>query len=237
MRVMILNLERREDRYWCVIGALSTLEFNVYDDVQRFLTHDGIAYKDTKAVHEAAIADGFEEFSEWRANYRAEAAWFWSYRCALRQIAEMDESVLLLTDDYAPKNNWTADRLWWLVHECFQADPDHGFRILQLNYSASVAHRVDHTPATSNLAIGLAGYSDYALILNAEGAQLVLDTMRTHPGASPEETYHILRCEQANPEIYLGLWHTIDPICRKLYEFSSDNWSTAGRRTPEPWEI
>ena len=232
---MILNLERTEDRYWCAVGALSVLNFDVEGDrLIRFLNHDGQIYADVKSVHEAAIADGFEEFGEWQAGYRAEAAWFWSYRCALREIVQMDKTVLLLIDDYVPIHGWTYERFCRLINEC--RSYDHGFRIIQLHDSATASDWVNNTPFSSSLAMGLSGFTDYGVLINAEGAELVLKTMKEVPRASPECAYSILARKQSDPEIYQGLWHTLEPIVRGVYGFRS-NWSAEGPPYPEPWEV
>ena len=232
--VMLLNLERREDRYWSAVGSLGVLGF--YDDIIiRFLNHDGSAYKDTKSVQAAAVADGFDEFGgEWRANCRADAAWYWSYRCALRRIIEMNKTVLLLIDDFVPFHRWTYERFRALVSECL--GDDHGFRIIQLMHTAGSIDTIDHTPHTSMLAKGLSGYVDYGVIINAEGAKLVLDTLKDHPYASPEHAYSIMTENQGGAPFFHGLWHTLDPILRGTYGFPSE-WSVEGASYPEPWEV
>ena len=235
--VMLLNLEKREDRYFYALGALGVLGFPVYDDqfVIRFLTHDGLKYRDTKSVHEAAIADGFEEFSEFRCGYRAEAAWWWSYRAALRRIIEMDATVLLLIDDHVPKRGWTYNRMCLLVEEC-DWDEKHGFRIIQLLCPEVYAHLVNNDPDTAMLAKGLAGYSDHGVIINAEGAELMLSVVKEYPADSPEGTYMMLMKLSDNPEMFRGLWHTIESIIEGSHYNFRSNWSVNGPSIEEPWE-
>ena len=105
---MLLNLQRREDRYWFAMGNLKTLEFP-NDRIIRFITHDGKDYPDIPSINQATVEDGFPYMSEFVPHTRALAAWLWTWRCALRRIVEMDKTVLLLIDDHLPKHGWTYD--------------------------------------------------------------------------------------------------------------------------------
>ena len=232
--VMILNMEHDVERYWAMLGALDTLGFYVpSDEIIRHINHNGLDYKDTKSVHEAAIADGFPEFDLFHSKNRSHAAWFWSYRCALRKMVELDKVVLLLIDDFMLRHGWTRNRLDVLVNEI----EDRGFRIIQLTESGDLAQKTQNMPAvTSMLAEGLQGRTDFATILNAEGAALVLRIFAENPDCQPDEVYSIIReLGENDPEMYWGLYHTFEEICRMLCD---DIWpSQFDDSQIEPWEI
>ena len=104
--VMIINLERREDRYWFAMGALRMLDFDVWDTekVIRFIAHDGADYPNVESVQKAAINDGFEEFHGLQGHTEGQTAWYWSWRCALRRIIELNKTLLLVVDGLSAKN-------------------------------------------------------------------------------------------------------------------------------------
>ena len=232
--VMILNMEHNIERYWASMGALDTLGFDLYGGVAiRHINHNGLHYKDTKSVHEAAIADGFGEFESFRSRNRQNAAWVWSYRCALRKIVEIDKTVLVLIDDVVP--SWTWKRLDALVREI---EGKGGFRIIQLAAGCDpILELSERRAITSVLREGLHGYSDYAVILNAEGALFALsiykeDLLDHHPCIL---YYRIRLLGEEDTEARRGMYHTSEVSCRALceYYFQSELDNTAC----EPWEI
>ena len=221
--VMFINLERRQDRYWFAMGGLRTLGFNVHDDSQvvRFVAHDGQAYSDVAAVHNAAVADRFHEFADFTADTRNYAAWYWTYRCALRHIIEIDKTVLLLIDDHLPKPGWSFLRLSYLVDYC-EFREDHGpFRILQLAHSFYGHEQgFNQEPETSMLAKGLTGGFDVAAIISPAGAKLLLEMAKLEPlNAAPDSWFSRIYQRQANSEYTYGLWHTLDPVCEHAFIF------------------
>lgn len=223
--VMIINLERRIDRYYFALGALNALEFNVYpgdENVIRFIAHDGQAYPDLKSVQEDAIRDGFEEFGRGLQGYSKEqTAWYWSWRSALRRIVEVDKTLLLLIDDYVLKPGWTYWRVYNLVSECEQSD--HGFRLLQLARSTVSEARYTHKPHTSILAKGLSGPIDNGTILNPAGAQLLLDIAAEDSLGAPDVDFGKLARKLNNLSYYAGIWYTLDDIVQHAqYDFQSD---------------
>ena len=227
--VIIINLKRREDRYWFALGNLHTLGFDCNrcsDQVIRFVAHDGLDYPNMSAIHKAAVADGFSEFEipfEYPERNRAASAWFWTWRCALRHIVEMgDKTVLLLLDDWLPKHGWTRERLNNLLYSCERDALEHGFRIMQLGHSVYANQRFEHTPFNSMLAKGLAGAFSMGAVLNADGAQLLLDVAAEAPATSTELTFAKLAKRQNDPEYFYGLWHTLDEICVYEYMWDSD---------------
>lgn len=224
VHTMVLNLERREDRWWFALGSLKTLQFP--DDViQRFITYDGLDYPDKDAVWKAAIADGFDYLSDFDPYTRRMAAWVWSWRSALRLISESGKTTLVLIDDYVLKHGWTYDRVCGLVDACIRREPEHGeFRILQLAHT----HRTDeaikhlHEPYTTMLARGLAGTANYATIITPPGADLLLEIGRTEPLDYPATDFGKLTSRSDEWEYFYGTWHTLEQICENNYDLGND---------------
>ncbi len=216
-KVLIMNLDRRADKYWFAMGVLSLLGY-LPKHIDRFSAHDGQDYADAKAVHDAAVADGFPKFSEYESDNKRRTAWFWTWCSALRQITESDETVLLLIDDILPAPFWTYGRMNSLVRRCYGLDEQ--FRMLQLMHTR-MAHEVydPHHFFNEVLARGLAGSGDQANVFNPDGAAHLLDICTKSPGpAGPHGSLEIL----FQSEDQSGLWHTVDEICRGYYSFGSD---------------
>ena len=223
--VMVINLDRRIDRYNFVLGSLSSLKFNIYPDAKeviRFPAHDGQDYPDTETVQKAAIADGFEEFGRGLEGWSVgQTAWYWSWRCALKHIIEIDKTVLLLIDDYVLKPDWSFSRIYNLVSEC-ENDP-HGFRLLQLVHSTFSDARYGHKPHTSMLAKGLSGSNDNGTILNPAGAQLLLDLGAEDPVGPPDADFGKLARKLHDSKYYAGIWYTLEDIVEHAHlDFESD---------------
>ena len=223
-RVMILNLERREDRYYFALGSLKTLEFPDHV-IDRFITYDGRDYPDVETIKKAAIADGFNYLKDFEPYSRTTAAWIWSWRCALREIADKDKTTLLLIDDYTLKHGWTYYRVCRLIDECRRRARSHGkLRILQLSHT----HRSDevikhlHEPYSSMLAKGIAGTSNYATILTGAGAELLLKIGEMEPIDYPATDFGKLTSRQDQREYFRGTWHTLDEICENSYDLGTD---------------
>lgn len=225
--VMILNMEHDIERYWASLGALDTLGFPVYDVVIRHINHNGLDYKDTKSVHQAAIEDGFPEFESFRSRNRQGAAWTWSYRRAMRKIVEIDKTVLVLIDDWVPVYYWTFDKFNNLLAEIEGRSLP--LKIIQL---PDPINRVPNRHfVTKFLYKPLLGFTDCAVILNAEGAALVLSLFAKYPEKDPNEMYILLSHSGCGHD---GLYHTLVPSCRELCGgFPSQNDAAE----TEPWEM
>ena len=213
--VMILNMEHDIERYWASMGALDTLKFYIPSgQVIRHINYNGMNYKDTKSVHEAAIADGFPSFGSYRSTNRARAAWVWSYQSALRKIVEMDKTVLLLIDDYVPEYLWPRDRFDALIEEV----QDKGLRIIQLAHSDLKEEVYLYKDlVTASLAKGLAGANDFGVVINGAGAALVLKVYEANPNLQPNEIYSVIKeLGEHDPQMCWGMYHTVEIICRML---------------------
>ena len=219
---MILNLKRREDRYWFALGGLKVLQFPD-DRIIRFITHDGLDYESVESIQRRMIEDGFAYMEAFEPYSRSTAAWVWSWRCALRRIVEMDQTVLLLIDDFIPKHGWTYERLCYLVDACLREQDEHGpFRILQLLHTYRGDEKVDHGVYSSMLSKGLAGCQNIANILNAEGAKLLLDIGSQDPLDYPNADFGKLTSRRDDWDYFYGTWHTLDEICENSYDLGTD---------------
>ena len=241
--VMITNLERDLDRFYFALGRLSAVGFDissVHNPIVRHIAHDGRDYPSEEEVREAAIADGFAEFELY--DYlvsRTRAAWWWTWRCALRHIIELDAVVLLLIDDWMPQPQWTWNRIVGLAGAASRFK-EHGFRIIQLlgsQYSDEVTHSAIIEEAHSCTVIpeglgyntvlrkGLAGVANQATILTKEGAALLLDMSAIPPLYSPECDFGKIAARQADPEYFWGLWHTSEDV---VEDVSLGEWAISG---------
>ena len=221
---LLMNLKRREDKWWFAKGCLASLEFDL-DNVIRFISHDCLDYPDSESVRQAAIEDGFDSFYEADASIvsRNVMAWNWTFQSALRYIVETDKTTLLLIDDCLPRPSWTFHRLCLLKDEC----EDQGeFRILQLNRSFAENFYINEKPHTSIIAKGLSGANDCGTILNAVGAQLLLDMyvhvfIEKQRRLSPDDLFLIIAQREKDPEYGIGMWHTLESILN-MYSFDTD---------------
>ena len=245
--VMLTNLERNIDRFYFALGRLSAVGVNissVHTPIVRHIAHDARDYPSEEEVREAAIADGFAEFEFTDTGYnyslgRTHAAWFWTWRCALRHIIALDAVVLLLIDDWMPRPQWTWNRIVGLTGAASRFK-EHGFRILQLlgsQYSDEITHSTIIEEAHNCTVIpeglgystvlrkGLAGVANQATILTKEGAALLLDMSAIPPLNSPECDFGKIAARQADPEYFWGLWHTSEDVVEDVY---LGEWAISG---------
>ena len=248
--VMITNLERQEDRFFFALGRLSAVDVpihgvGVHNPVVRHMAHDGRNYASEEEVREAAIANGFVEFEFTDTGYsypigRTRAAWWWTWRCALRHIIELDAVVLLLIDDWMPRPQWTWNRIVGLAGAASRYLEHGGFRIIQLlgsQYSDEVTHSTIIEEAHNCTVIpeglgyntvlrkGLAGIANQATILTKEGAALLLDMSMIPPFDSPERDFGKIAARQTDPEYFWGLWHTSEDVVEGV---SLGEWAISG---------
>ena len=170
------------------------------------------------AVHEAAIADNFPHFSNFRMANTRGSAFHWTWASALRTIYKMkNRIVMMMFDDYYPIFGYTFPRLEGLIAEIIREDNQ--FRLLQLTSEGKKQHtRPEYQPYTSMLQKGLGGENENALILNNAGAQLLLDAHIEKPFQPPPENIG----EIARKGITEGLYHTLEPVMDVGFEWRSD---------------
>ena len=235
--VMLMNLERREDKWYFALGALRACDFPFSGDnapwgntIIRFLSHDAEDYEDIELLIDAASADGFTYFERypWRDEQgKRTLAWLWTWHGALREIANMDDKiVMLLIDDFLPKSNWTYGRFRKLVREC-HATKILPFKGIQLRTSDRAEYVYPNQFAyTSCLRQGFYSSNNNAFILSSMGALLLLETsIEVFPKDSVHSVY-VEASKQANDvDRRQGFWSTLDDIVDMgYYSWESDLW-------------
>ena len=237
--MIIPNLDRRPERWAYMLGVLDHARFPIRDKniVMRFSSHDGQDYDGLIEVCDAAIADGFDFFEEVKQRppgiperYQYHAAWYWTWASILRKIIEMkNKTVMFMIDDKVPVWNWDWGRFKRLANELkgSEAVDQHGkFRAIQLCPPSNELLSPHKYEWSSMVGKGLTGDKDFALILNAMGAKLLLDIQAEHPTLFDTSRYitYIARREAEDPKRYFeGLWHTLDGlVCQGYYEHPSD---------------
>ena len=223
-KVVVTNLKRRVDRFFFVMGGLKVAGFPTdysydysWDDfLVRAETRDGELYADAESVCKDAVTDGFKHFSEYLSGFDSTkerkylCAWAWSWARTLRQIAERDETVMLLIDDVTPAFLWTYERYRRLTEECFYTP---GFKAIQL------ATQMDRLPnkmpplriLSSMVGEGFMGSIDQGLILNRSGAELLLEVQAMEPFEAPAgDMMKITEWGLADQQYFDGLYHTLD---------------------------
>ena len=228
-KVFILNLERRADKWWFMLGALRALNFPFDgtcqpwgDTIVRFTACDGADCPDCDSVTAAILNDGFPGFVPPEGENKFYLAWIWTWLKALSEIASMspDQVVLLLIDDFILELGWDWNRLLKLIYECRFYESEHGkFRILQLySWKDGSIVRPACEIGTSMLRRGLGGYADFGTILTPAGAQLLLDEHFSKSYFYPDGIFgSIAKSGLTDGSRFEGLWHTIDSVVRGGY--------------------
>ena len=224
-KVVVMNLEKRVDKLYFVVGALRAAGFPVKTHKLRFswkeffvrsVSHDADLYASAEEVCNAAVEDGFEWFSNYRQDSDKEwkyvCAWTWTWASTLRQISELDKTVMLFIDDVTPAYMWTYHRYCRLAGECAR-DPD--FEALQLRTQAD--RRPQNIPPvkyfTSLIGKGFMGRIDHGLILNRAGAELLLEVQSTPPITYPSgDMMKIAEWGQRDQKFFNGLYHTLEDV-------------------------
>ena len=224
--VMLMNLKRREDKWFFALGALRHAGFKVDGDVIiRFFSHDAEDYEDVEAVMKAASADGFPYFEKFK--YRDEQAkrtlaWMWTYHSALRKIAEMDKIVMLLIDDMLPMEYWNRGRFDNLVRECSHLK---GLQ-LKTNFQASLSRRPP-IYFSSILQRGFAGANDNGVVLSKIGAEIMLEVAADHfgNGDTPQIFEEVARRGLTDRKYFEGFYSVLEAVIDMgCYFWESDLW-------------
>ena len=237
--VMLMNLKRREDKFWFALGALRACDFSFSgsntpwgDTIIRFLSHDALDYKDTQSVVKAAVTDGFEYFEKYTDDGDEGAtrymAWRWTWVSALRAIVDTDKCVMLLIDDFIPRPGWTWGRFKKLAKECYDASPDKNFRALQLRDNNRAEMFVPPVnPYTSMLRPGFCGTNNNGFVLKKEGAQGLLEVHKElFPKRGITEVCRTISERGENDTNYRdGFWSVLEPVIDLGYfGWESDLW-------------
>ena len=230
--VMLMNLKRREDKWFFALGALRVADFPIHHEtIIRFLSHDSRKYNRVSSVIKAAVDDGFPYFTKYTRPHDPLAkrvlAWQWTWASALRRIVRMNRCVMLLIDDFVPAFNWKWFRYKKLVEECYQLNSD--FKGLQMRTN-SKAQTVKPAikPYTSMLGEGFYGSNENALILTKAGAEILLELhAENFPDEGNRNTNTLSQRGLTDEKYKKGFWHTLEPIVDGGgYDFKSDLWKT-----------
>ena len=228
-KVFVLNIERREDRWFYALGTLHALHFPD-DSICRFLAHDGSKYENKESVIRAAIADGFDYFDgySWMKDKRS-IAWCWSWASVMRKIVEIDKTVMFIMDDMLPRSSWEYGRFAALVKEADRVDADTKMRVIQLNRGSSITSN-EIVSSSLGLGWGYLGGGDFGLILRPLGAQLLLDAQATPmdgegaPWDFPPMDLKRLWQRRFDFDCVTGIYHVLNPaaISRSIWKSKSD---------------
>ena len=230
--VMLMNLKRREDKWFFALGALRAFGFPFFGDnapwgdtIIRFISHDAEDYENTEDVMAAAVADGFPYFE--RFEHRSDQAkrilsWMWTFNSALRKIAEMDKIVMLLIDDMLPRETWTWGRLNSLMNEC------KNLKGLQLRRNCRGDLYVPPVPPfTSLLQQGFAGANDNGVVLSGNGAEIMLEVGAEHfgNGDTPQIFEEVARRGLTDRKYFEGFYSVLEAVIDMgCYFWESDLW-------------
>ena len=235
--VMLMNLKRREDKFYFALGALKAASFSFSgnkepwgDTIIRFISHDALDYKDTQAVVKAAAADGFDYFERYTGDSDDQTtrfmAWRWTWISALRTIVDMDKCVMLLIDDFIPLPGWTWQRFKRLVKECHEASSS--FKALQLKNNSRAEMFVPPVdPYTSMLRPGFCGANNNGFVLKKDGAQRLLEVHKElFPTHGITEVCRTISERGENDANYRdGFWSVLEPVIDLGYfGWVSDLW-------------
>ena len=238
---VLINLKRREDKFFYALGALRSLDFPFTRatmanpggrDIIRFDAHDGLDYPSLDAIVDAAVADGFPhlvrlaEVIARAANgmERTEFASNWSTVSAFRYLIELNKPVLLLLDDMLPTYRWPYRRIEGLAMAASRLKPS--FRALQLgmfigNYRQT--RKYEYEIATPHLAPGFVSGFNGGYYLAPEGAKFLYDLYVNPPHLrSIRKIEYVTRHSLKHPEFSEGLWHVVEPVIEPLWRYDSD---------------
>ena len=228
-RVIIINLKRREDKWYFMLGTLASAGFDIHkkDFIIRYIAHDGKDYRDEIQVRDAAVADGFECFARYNGKGQkmlsGEMALNWTWCNALRTITEMpkDSIVLFLVDDRYPSPKYPADRVEQLARQAV-GDREHGdFLGLMLNLEMGSE---EYSPSSS-LNYGWIGCGHGAFLLSPNGAAVLLNCFSAYQeGVMNLRTIvsDIAKGGQYDENFYKGFWHVGENAFFSYGFFDSD---------------
>ena len=238
---VLINLKRREDKFFYALGALRALDFPFSKatienpggrDIIRFNAHDGLDYPSLDAIVDAAVADGFPhlvhlgEVIARRANGRERTrfASIWSTVSAFRYLIELNKPVLLLLDDMLPTYRWPYRRIERLAAEALRLKPS--FRVLQLGifYNNFVqTQKYEYEIATSQFAPGFLSGFNGGYYVAPEGAKFLYDLYVNPPHKhSIQKIEYVTKHSLKHPEFSEGLWRTLEPVIEPLWTYDSD---------------
>ena len=236
-QVLVMNLKRREDKWYFMLGALGVSDFPIRDKniIRRFEAHDARQYVDCASVISAACQDGFpyfEKYSKFRLKdeyAKRLYAYHWTCVSALREIVQLDKIVMLLFDESTPVFGWNWNRYKGVVSKCY--DLSSNFRGVQLRtQSPAEIFQPIRQPYDSILAEGLCGENETAIVLSKSGAQMLLDIHKEFfPDEFKQNIQTISQRGFIDEKYRDGFWHVLDEIMfHNIYHWNTDLISGIG---------
>ena len=176
----ILNLERRKDRYYTMVGHLETIGVP-FDNVTFHKGIDGRDYNSQDAGCDDAIADGFTSFDQLRSWGIGTICGTWSALRILRYIASDENPFKFSYFNYDDKLlGLTYSELLHLIKHLNKVNK-HPFRLLQLFQNPDIYQKREPLSPDSYVCEGLHVGGDSGLVLSREGCLLLLDTFKKRP--------------------------------------------------------
>ena len=179
--VLVLNLKRREDRKYAMIGHLCTHGIDVPTDRLHFFpANDGQVYETVDEVIEAAAADGFPHYKQIvrekpHIGAKSRIATDWSWCQVMRYIAQSHDSsrlVLFLYDDMRLKYDFYNLEL---VMQMLMERPVPFYALQLYCYSWPWDPEPENYWLDGFIQEGFGGRGDYGLVLSPDGAQRLLN--------------------------------------------------------------
>ena len=205
-RVIVINLPFREDRRHYMTGHLETVGVPA-GCIDFFPAKYGGDYENSRAVQAAAEADGFPFLNRHPNNdprAKNHNAYNWTWAQILRNITQTAMTALVILDDYLLRVDWSSLCMCTVFLNRTQSE----FKILQIGWQNLWEDdniRIDLV--SSFVARGIRSYGDYATILNAEGAKLILERMEKRPSCNMERHFYNLSRFEKNKT---GLFHMVE---------------------------
>ena len=202
--ILVLNLKDRMDRYYSVYGALHAAGAPE-EKIKRWHAMPASDYKDTAALVDAAVKDGFPEFQTLLENNKfsprlAKGAQFWSYCQMLRYIGQEHRVTVILYDDRYI-TNWSQLAGVYCYMKEIENDlhPKVEFNILQLEYYHDFTNQIVNIyahpdeysrpyPMMPYILQGPLGASENAMLYTPKGAKFFLEKLLNTFDDSIEKT-------------------------------------------------
>ena len=237
-RVIILNLERRIDRFHFILGSMKTLEFpgvweaahGNYDGlIMRYIAHDYKDYNSPDEIVEAAARDGFPELADHmehlKKRYTAEMGWLgrfatlWSQAALFRYIADNNQNAIYLLDNHSFTCRYPYSRVLKVLRDA-TGRWSVPLLIIQLGFDVGNIPNYQNTTFVND---GLLLRWDQALYMTPRGAELLLGLITQKAQYSDGDMMarldDFMSDSRANKE---GCYHLLDPMIGLGWNFDSD---------------
>lgn len=180
--ILIMTLKSTPNRKWGCIGALEARGFPM-EKVHAVHGIDGVVYASHDDIFEAAAADGFHFFKENQDFLRRPipmVAGSWSACRVLRDIANQDQTVLLMEDDYFFRIDYDV------ILKRLELCCDHPINIAALIAKFRMDERLERRISKLNdfWIAGIPGEAPCASVYTPTGASYILDLFRKHKGTT-----------------------------------------------------